>query len=148
MAATLGYGAKFYLHNGTALTELTGGLVSVNRPNLKIETVDKTHHGSAGGIREFMAGLADPGDLSVRLFYEPGSADDTLILSRLAAIAARTVASVAFKIVLKEADGTTQEITGNCIPTGWEADDVVVDDKMTAAFTGKVTGVTTQAASA
>jgi hypothetical protein len=148
MTAALGFGAKFHLHNGTALTELTGGVVSVNRPNLTVETVDTTHHGTAGGVRTAMPGLADPGELKIRMFYDPGNADDLLILAALAAMAARTQNSRAFKIVLKESDGTTQEVTGACIPTSWDVDDVPVDDKMTATFTAKVTGATTQAAGA
>lgn len=143
MAATLGFGAKFFLGNASnVLTELTGGIVSVNRPNLQVETVDTTHHGTPSGVRTAMAALADPGEISVRLFYEPGSADDTLLLAALSARASKS-----FKIVLKESDGTTQDVTGSCIPTGYDVDDVMVEDKMTAVFTAKVSGVTTQAAS-
>jgi hypothetical protein len=138
--AVLGFGAKAWLHNGTTLTELDG-VLAVSPPNLEIETVDSTHHGSSGGIRTFIPGLGDPGEISFRIFYSPGSATDTLLI---AAVAARTTR--AFKVAVPETDGTLQEVTGTCIPTSYAKDDVVIDDKMTAVFKGKVTGAYSQAA--
>lgn len=143
--AVLGFGARFALYDGSTLVEFDG-VVSVNRPNLTIETVDTTHHGSAGGIRTKMPGLGDPGDLKVRIFYSPDSATDLLILAQLAAMASKSATSRTFKVWVKEADGTYQGVTGVCIPTGYEVDDVVIDDKMTAMFSAAVSGGTTQAA--
>lgn len=140
MPGKLGFGAQFWLHNGTALTKVAD-IISVNRPNISVDTIDVTTHDSAGGVREFIAGLADPGDLSVQMLYVPGSAGDTLLLAALSARAPK-----AFKIVIPAATGS-QDITGTIIPTGYEVDDVPTDDRMTATFTGKVSGSTTQAAS-
>lgn len=143
--AILGLGAKFHLHDGTALVEFDG-VLSVNRPALAVDTVDSTHHGTAGGVRTFIPGLADPGEISVELFYNPGSITDTKILAQLAAMAARTALSRAFKVEVKEPDGTYQAVTGDCIPTGYEVTGISPDDRMVATFTAKVTGATTQAA--
>lgn len=143
--AILGLGAKFHLHDGTSLVEFDG-VISVNRPSLSVDTVDTTHHGTSGGVRTFMAGLADPGELSVELFYNPGSTTDTKILAQLTAMAARTATNRAFKVEVKEVDGTYQAVTGDCIPTGYEVTGITPDDRMVATFTAKVTGATTQAA--
>lgn len=145
--AVLGMGAKFSLHNGTTLVEFDG-VISINRPNLAVGTTDTTHHGSVGGVRTFMPTLGDPGEISVELFYSPGSATDALILAQLAAMAARTALKRAFKASVVEVDGTYQEVTGDCIPTGYEVSGIPIDDKMMATFTAKVTGATTQAAAA
>jgi hypothetical protein len=140
--AVLGFGAKFFLHDGSTLVEWDG-IVGVSPPQPAVETVDSTHHGSSGGVRTHIPGLLDYGEISVRLFWSPGSTTDTKMLASIAARTAR-----AFKIVVVETDGTTQDVTGSCIPTGVNYDEVVVDDKMTYQFTAKVTGAVTQAASA
>lgn len=141
MAAKHGFGATFSLHNGTVLT-VVADILAITPPNTTVETIDITTHGSAGGFREFMAGLADGGEFSIRINYVPGSAGDTLIA---AAVTART--SKAFKINLPAGTGT-RDFTGTCIPTGYEKDDVVIDDKMTAVLTAKITGSVTEAVGA
>lgn len=135
-----GEGAELWLTNSSdTLVEITP-LLTVNRPNLTVDTVETTNHGS-GGIREYIAGLADPGELSATILYTPGSAVDTLLLEHLSSRETR-----AFKIGLVETDGTYQDVTGNIIITGYEPDDAPVDGRREATITGKVTGGTTQAA--
>lgn len=137
-----GEGTELYLtNNSSTLVQITP-LLSVNRPNLTVDTVETTNHGS-GGIREYIAGLADPGELSGTILYTPGSAVDTLLLEHLASRKTR-----AFKIVVVETDGTTQDVTGNLILTSYEPDESAVDGRREATITAKVTGGTTQAASA
>jgi len=135
--SVLGLGAEFWL-GGTQCAEV----LAVKPPNLTNETVDTTHHGS-GRVRTKMAALADPGNLTVRMHYVPGSPTDDLLL---AAVAAGDVET--FKAVVNAGGGASEDVTGNCIPLSWEPDDVVIDDKQTALFTVAVTGAITQAASA
>lgn len=135
-----GEGTELWLTSGTSvLTQITP-LLTCNRPNLTIDVVETTNHGS-NGIREFIAGLANPGELSATILYTPGSAVDTLLLEHLASRDTR-----AFKIVVVETDGTQQAVTGNIILTSYEPDDAPVDGRREATITGQVTGATAQAA--
>lgn len=138
--AVLGLGAKFSLHDGSSLVELDG-VVSVSPPSPEVGNFETTHHGSASGVRTFGAGLIDPGAISIRLHLSPGSTTDTKVLAFMAARTER-----AFKIEIKETDGTYQNVTGNMIPMGLDYDEVVIDDKMTYVLKAKVTGAVTQAA--
>lgn len=139
MAGKHGFGAKFFLHNGTALTEIAD-IMAVTPPSPTVETIDTTTHGSEGGVREFIAGLIDTGEGSIRINWVPGSASDTLLS---AAVMSRAVK--AWKINVPAGTGT-RDFNGNCIVTGYEKDDVVIDDKMTAVVTIKVSGMITEAA--
>lgn len=141
MAGKHGFGAKFFLHNGTDLTEISD-VLSVTPPSPTVETIDTTTHGSAGGVREFIAGLIDTGEGSIRINWVPGSASDTLLS---AAVLSRAVK--AWKINVPAGTGT-RDFTGDCIVTGYEKDDVVIDDKMTAVLTIKASGLITEAAGA
>lgn len=141
MAGKHGFGAKFFLHNGTALIEVAD-IMSVTPPSPTVETIDTTTHSSAGGVREFIAGLIDTGEGSVRINWVPGSASDTLLS---AAVLSRAVK--AFRINVPAGTGT-RDFTGNCIVTGYEFDDVVIDDKMTAMLSFKVSGLITEAVGA
>lgn len=137
-----GEGTELHLTASTNYDTQITPLLSVNRPNLSVDIVETTNHGS-GGIREYIAGLADPGELSATILYTPGSATDTFLLAHLASRETR-----AFKIVVVETDGTTQDVTGNIILTSYEPDDAPVDGRREATITGKVTGATSQTASA
>jgi hypothetical protein len=52
-----------------------------------------------------------------------------------------------FKIVLPVADGSTWEITGDCIVKGWERN-IPIDDRMTATLSVRFTGSPAEAAGA
>src|SRR3546814_15651708 len=78
MAGIHGFGAKFKLHNGTALTAVAN-VLAVKPPSPTVETIDVTDHDSAGAMREFIAGLIDTGAGTVRVHYLPGSPGDVLL---------------------------------------------------------------------
>jgi predicted secreted protein len=143
MAAKHGFGARFFLHNGQSPGELVeiSDILAVTVPSPKVETIDSTTHGSPGGVREFIAGLIDPGEGSIRINWIPGSASD-LLLS--AAALSREVR--AFKINVPASGTATRDFTGNCVVTAYEKDDVVIDDKMTAVLSIKASGLITEAA--
>lgn len=142
MAGKHGFGAKFFLHDGAtpgALVEISD-VMSVTPPSPTVETIDTTTHGSAGGVREFIAGLIDTGEGSIRVNWVPGNASDVLLA---AAVLSRQVR--AFKINVPASGTATRDFTGNCVVTGYEKDDVVIDDKMTAVLTIKASGLITEA---
>lgn len=140
----LGLGTQLWLTNGATPGVLVklAGLLNVNRPNLNVDSVETTDHDSADGVREFMPGLGDPGELTATLKYVPGSPTDDLILEHLASRKKRP-----FKIVTPTGDGaTTEDHTGVMFLTSYEPDDAPVDGVRTATLTGKVSGAVTQAA--
>jgi hypothetical protein len=134
-----GEGTELHLTATTDFDTQVTPLLTVNRPNLTVDAVETTNHGS-NGTREFIAGLANPGALSATILYTPGSAVDTFLLAHLASRETR-----AFKIRVVETDGTYQEVTGNLFLTSYEPDDAPVDGRREATITAQVTGATAQA---
>ena len=141
MAGKHGFGAKFFLGDALPLTE-AADILSVTPPSATVETIDTTTHSSAGGVREFIAGLIDTGEGSIRINWVPGNATD---IAFAAALASRAVKL--FKINVPASAGT-RDFSGSCVVTGYEKDDVVIDDKMTAVLSFKVSGLITEAAGA
>lgn len=132
----IGLGSQFWLDDASdVLTELNE-LLSVTPPNPQIADVEATHMASTA--REFIAGLTDYGDGTFEFNYIPNNATDVLVR---AAIADKVVRD--FKIVLPIADGSTQEITGQCICKGWVRADPI-DNRMTATLTVRYTGSPTE----
>lgn len=135
----IGSGAEFWLDNASdSLTQLSE-IISVALPNSQVEDVEATHMGS-GLRREFISGLIDDGEGSVEMNYVPGSATDALIRAALADGDTRD-----YKVVLQVADGTTWEVTGDCIVKGYERN-TPIDDRMTATMTIRFTGTSSEAA--
>jgi predicted secreted protein len=141
-AVGIGLGARFYLDNASdVLTELSE-IISVALPNSQVEDVEATHMLSPNRRREFVAGLIDDGEGSIEMNYVPGSATDLLITAALADGDTRD-----YKVVLPVADGSTWEVTGDCIVKGYEKS-VPIDDRMTATLTIRFTGASSEAAGA
>ena len=138
MAGKHGFGAKFFLMVGAAYVEILD-IMSVTVPSPTVETIDTTVHGSPGGVREFIAGLIDAGEGSVRTNWITDSPSHTLLTATLHS---RLVTG--FKINVPAGTGTVDFI-GQCVITGYEKDDVVIDDKMTAVLSVKASGLITEA---
>ena len=137
--AVKGKGAKFHLHNGTALTQLAE-VLSLTPPSPTRDTIDTTTHDSSGDYREFISSLIDAGEATVLIHYVPGSAGDDLLLDALADGDLR-----AFAMDVNSATATQERISGSALVTSYERADVVIDDKMTATLTLKVSGPLVQA---
>lgn len=140
MTAVKGKGAAFWLHDGTALTKVADVLI-ITPPSPSRDTIDTTTHDSSGDYREFISALIDAGEFSITLHHVPGGVGDGKLLAAFA-----TGALTAFAIDLNSSTVTQQRIAGSCIVTGYAGQDVVIDDKMTAVLSGKVSGALTQAA--
>jgi hypothetical protein len=137
--ATKGKGAKFYLWDATAVPPAlakVAEVTSITPPSPTRDTIDTTTHDSVGDYREFIASLIDAGEATFVINYNPGSVDETLIR------AAFTSGAVsAFAVDLNKPGGGVQRRTsGSAILTGFAPGDVVIDDKMTATVTLKVSG--------
>jgi predicted secreted protein len=138
----IGLGAEFWLDSaGDVLTQL-GEIISVTPPQSTVEDVEATHMASPDRRREWVAGLIDDGEGSFEMNYVPGSDTDILIRAALSDGVTRD-----YKIVLPVADGSTWEITGDCVVKGYERS-VPIDDRMTATLTVRFTGASSEAAGA
>lgn len=135
-SARIGHGTEFWLDSAgdvlTQLSELTG----VTPPNFQTEDIDATHFGSTGGVREYIAGLTDPGEGDFEFNLVPGGATDLLLQAALDDGAARD-----YEIILP--DGAFgQKFAGTCIVKGYSRD-IPVDGKMMATATVRFTGSVT-----
>jgi predicted secreted protein len=138
----IGWGAEFWLDNASdSLTEL-GEVLSVTPPNPQTADVVATHMKSPNRRNEYIAGLIDDGEGTFEFNYVPGGATDVLIRAAINDGNTRD-----YKIVLPVADGSTWEITGDCIVKGWERT-TPIDDRMTATMTVRFTGASSEAAGA
>ena len=140
--AVKGKGARFWLYNTTtsALVRITE-VLSLTPPSPTRDTIDTTTHDSVGDYREFISSLIDAGEASLTIHYIPGSTGDLLLLAAMAAGDLR-----AFAVDVNSATGVQQRISGSCIMTAYTPADVVIDDKMTATVTVKVSGPLIQSA--
>lgn len=136
--AKIGWGAKFALHNGTALTDLAE-VTGIGVPEDQVDTVEATHFGSEQARREYIAGLVESGEGEFEINYIPGSATDALCRTALAARSQK-----AYKITLPTTTGIW-EITGTCVVVGYQRG-VPIDDRMTATLRVKFSGAATEAA--
>lgn len=138
----IGIGSEFWLDNASnTLTQLSE-ILAVALPNSQQDDVEATHMASPNRRREFVAGLIDDGEGSIEMNYVPGSATDLLVRAAITDGITRS-----YKVVLPVADGTTWEVTGDCIVKGYERN-VPIDDRMTATLTVRFTGSSAEAAGA
>jgi hypothetical protein len=56
-------------------------VVGLTPPSDSVDEHEVTHMQSPGGVKEHIAGLSDPGDMSVKINHIPGSDTDEFILA-------------------------------------------------------------------
>lgn len=138
-----GWGGEFWLHNGTALTELTT-VTSVGLPEDQVDEVEVTTLKAPGRRKQYISGLIDGGSFDVEMNYIPHEADDILCL------AAKNAGDVrGWKIVVPKADGTDSRMfTGNGFVKGYKINPLKPGEAKTCVLTIRVTGAVTEAAAA
>ncbi len=124
-------GIEVHLTNDSAVLTKLVGVVSCNRPTLQVEE-SETSDQDSGGTKEFKAAMAEVPELSFKLKYEPGSPTDLLLLEHLASKETR-----AFKLVIVEEDGTTQDCTGSVFLKTYVPDDGALGQTRMATVTGR-----------
>ena len=131
------YGIQFeYSSNdGGAYTAL-GEITDLTPPSITKDTIETTHHGSSG-IKSYIGGLVDFGEVSVTVNYDPDGTDD-IAIRNLAKTANETVGTKQYRITY--ASGSTEIF--DAIVTGFEQE-APIDGKLSATFTLKVTGAVT-----
>ena len=113
-------------------------VISVNPLSASRTAIDVTSFDSAGNRREFVGGLVDNGECSFTIQYDAteGTHDEsTGIISFLDDTETRS-----FQMVYPDSATTTQSFKG--IVTGFSVS-AVLDDKITADVTLKISGVMT-----
>lgn len=137
-SARIGYGTLFASGNGASPEIFTtlGEVTAITPPGWARDTVDATHEQSPGAHREFIAGLADAGEVSMDINFVPGGA----ATAALEAEKALTGSSAAINRRITFPDGSYMTFVG--ILTAVEPD-APIDDKMSASVTLKVSGVPT-----
>lgn len=136
--ALKGKGAKVWLWDSSLATPALvkiGEVTSVTPPQRTRDTIDVTHHESTGDYREFLSNLIDAGEATFVVNHVPGSAADLLIEGAFASGALQ-----AFAIDVNKTGSGQRRIAGSAIVTAYTPGDVVIDDKMSATITLKVSG--------
>jgi len=138
----LGGGNVLKLTNAAGALIALANLVSIKPPTEVVETIETTHQGS-GGIKEYIAGLTEPGDISGTVHYLAGSPTDLLLREHRASKECR-----AFEITVPTKDAAGEPkvvtVTGMVVITNYEPDDSPIGGVRVATFTGKVSGGTTE----
>jgi hypothetical protein len=136
--SVIGWGAKFALFNGLALTDLAE-LTEISMPETEVDVVEATHFGSPQAHREYIAGLIQAGQGTFSMNLALGSVTDQLCRT---AVNGRKVLS--YKITLPTATGTW-EISGNLIVMK-HTRLVPLDDKLSSQIAVQFTGASTEVA--
>lgn len=109
---------------------------SISGPTLTTDILDVTSHESQFGVREFKAGLIDPGELTFDLAFQPGEPTHGIRTGLQADQLNRTVRS--YHLVFPSPIGFTWAFVG--IVTGLPLT-FPIDEVITASVTIKVTGL-------
>lgn len=133
-AATLGHGTLFQIGNGMMTETFTtiGEVLSVTGPNMNMTPVDVTNMDSANAIREYIAGLRDSGEVTVTVNFLPDNTAQTQVVTDYKARTKRN-----FKITWTDSTPATWSFAAfitNIEPNA------VVDDRLQASLTMKLTG--------
>lgn len=141
MAESVGWGGKFYLHNGSALQQLTYA-TAVEPGEQVADEHEITPLNASNRFKTFILGTIDPGEITVELNHVPNSADDVLLLAARAAGDAR-----AWKIVFPDDDGTElRKYEGSGFVRSYRVNRVGPNEPMTATVVIRCTGAITEAA--
>jgi len=138
--AEIGYGLTFGVESspGSGSYTTLAQVFNVVPPSATVDQVDVTNYGSASRTREFVAGLSDPGSVSVEMNYTAGSTTDAFILAWRASGLNRSCR-------ITYADGATVTFSGTVESYTPSAP---LDDKKTATLGIKASGIPTYGAAA
>lgn len=131
-----GLGTKLQQGDG-ATTEVFTTIaqrVTIEGPSTEIGKIDKTHLDSLA--KEYRRSLPDPGELTLKLWYDPGHATHTLITTQIA-----NNADTAHNFKLQFSDGTIYAFAGywsKFAPTGMAVEENLGAD-VTLQLTGPIT---------
>jgi predicted secreted protein len=81
----IGFGTlfKFLTSTGPDVYTTIGQQTSVKPYGISVDSVDVSHEQSDSATREFIAGLVDSGEASIKILYVPAGAAESLLMSAL-----------------------------------------------------------------
>ena len=131
MAIRIGNGAKFKF--GSTPTNV-GEVISISGPNFERSSVDTTNLGTTSA-RTFVAGMFDPGEITLELNFDNNDAGQVLIEAAVAS-GAENAWEIEFPATV--AEGTDPlTFSGTCIVQSF-SNNVAMDEAETASVTLKV----------
>jgi len=132
--AIIGYNTILEVRDGPETTDSyfdLGEITGLTPPSDSIDEVEVTHMQSPGRRKEFIAGLSDPGEMSVTVNHIPGSSEDEFILDWKASGEVRD-ARITYP------NGRTQTIS--TFVKGYVPNELTVGAAITATLTLRCTG--------
>ena len=132
MAGSAAFGTKFYKMSGTSSTAIAY-ITNVSGPKLDTDDIDVTDHDDSDGIREFVPGLVDAGEVELELNYNK---------AQTAALYAMVRTTASFKVIYPDSSSWT--FSGYLKGLESEAPH---DDKIVAKANFKCSGSLTHATS-
>jgi predicted secreted protein len=133
--AEAAYGTTIAYTDGAS--EAIGEVTSISGLSLSVDTIDVTSHDSDDAYREFVAGLIEPGEITIEGNHIAADAGQIAILTHLNARSIRAMAIV-------YPDASDWAFSAAC--TAYSAADAAVDGKLSFSATFKVSGVPTLSA--
>jgi len=131
--AFIGHGGDFEIGSGSPVSYMSIGEVTNISRSSSSDAIDATHMQSPDGYREFIAGLADPGEVTVEFNFIPNSPGYQALVA-----AQQARATVPFRVTYPTGSPATQVLFAGMV-TGLD-ETVPVDDKATGSATIKITG--------
>lgn len=132
MGIRIGNGAVFKF--GTAGSETTvGEVISISGPNFERASVDTTNLGTTTA-RTFVAGMFDPGEITLELNFDNNDAGQVLLE---AAVASGLENGWVIEFAKLTAETDTLTFSGTCIVQSF-SNNVAMDEAETASVTLKV----------
>lgn len=107
-------------------------VVSVQPPGKTRDTIDATHLESSDGVKEFIGSVIEGGDASFTINFDPEEEDS------LEAAFTRDGGASEFQILFP---GGLRALEFGGVVTGYEIAEIVIDDKLSATFTVKCSGL-------
>jgi predicted secreted protein len=139
----IGYGTRLEYQDGSNWT-LVGKVSDINGPSMSRDTVDITHQQSSGGYKQFLAGLADGGEVTFTINLDPTDSTHNQTAGLLSLFSETTARN--WRIITPVGTGTAGQYhayTFSALVTGFEMK-FPVEDKISADVTLKVAGAVTQ----
>ena len=113
-------------------TETIGEITNIGGLSLSLDAIDVTNHGSTSAYREFVAGLIEPGEVTIEGNHIPADAGQVAILTHMEARTKRA-------LLITYPDASNWAFSA--MVTSYNAADAPVDGKLAFSATFKVSGV-------
>ena len=136
-----GYGTLLKIGDGAGTAEQFTTIAEVGDiagPGFSVDTNDVTSHDSPGAMREFKAGLIDPGELSFPINFQPTNATHDAVTGLLSVMSDRAVTN--FKLIFPDTGAT--EAAFAALVTKFDVKEPVAGI-ISADLTLKISGVIT-----